>query len=368
MNRRERFLKTMTFKDVDRLPDYEFGYWNETIDKWHEQGLPSHIKTNRDTELFFDLEGLETEESLPVVTGMWPTLPERVLSEEGDTAVVDDGIGGVYVRKRWTSTVPRYIRYPIRNRDDWDKLKPFFDPETPGRFSLNWEEAVARYRERDYPIHVSVGSLYGWLRNWIGVEKLSLAFYREPEWVGEMMDTLTSLWMAVLSRALKDVKVDYASWWEDMCYNRGPLLSVRLFEEFMVPKYKRVTDMLKDHGVEINVLDCDGRINELVPGWLKGGINCMFPLEAAHTNAFKLREEFGKKVLLMGGVNKLALMRSRDDIDAEVRRLVPLIEEGGFIPTVDHRVPPDVPLDNYSHYLNEKRKAIGLIERVIDTY
>jgi len=358
----------MAFRDVDRLPDYEFGYWNETIDEWHEQGLPSYIKTNREAELFFGLEGLETEEGLPVVTGLWPALPERILREEGDTEIVDDGIGGIYVRKRWTSTIPRYMRYPVRGRDDWDKLRPFLDPETPGRFPLNWDEVVARYKERDYPIHVSVGSLYGWLRNWIGVEKLSLAFYREPEWVGEMMDTLTNLWTKVLQRALRDVSVDYATWWEDMCYNRGPLLSVKLFEEFMVPRYKKVTDMLNEHAIKINMLDCDGRINELVPGWLKGGINCMFPLEAAHTDAFKLREAFGNEVLLIGGVNKLALMKSRDDVDAEVRRLVPLIEEGGFIPTVDHRVPPDVPYENYSHYLNEKRKAIGLVEPAIDTY
>jgi uroporphyrinogen decarboxylase len=367
LNRRDRFLATFSFKEVDRLPDYEFGYWDETIDRWHEQGLPSHLKSQRDVELFFGLEGWESEETLPVVTGIWPRMPERILSESADTVVVDDGMGGIYVKKRWTSSVPHYLRHPIRDRADWERLRPFFDPDTPGRYPVNWDEIAERYRDRDYPVRISVGSLYGWLRNWMGVERLSLAFYREPDWVEEMMDTLTNLWMRVLPRALRDVEVDYATWWEDMCYSRGPLLSVRLFEEFMVPRYKMVTDLLKDKGVMINVLDCDGRIDELVPGWLKGGINCMFPLEAAHTDALGLRRRFGKQVLLMGGVNKLALARSRDDIDAEINRLAPLVEEGGFIPTVDHRVPPDVPLVNYSHYLKKKREAIGRIESTPDT-
>ncbi|MEM3047555.1 MAG: uroporphyrinogen decarboxylase family protein, partial [Candidatus Bathyarchaeia archaeon] len=160
-------------------------------------------------------------------------------------------------------------------------------------------------------------------------------------------------------KALRDVKVDFATWWEDMCYNRGPLISVKHFEEFMVPKYKQVTDLLKEHGVRINILDCDGRINELVPGWLKGGINCMFPLEAAHTNAYELRERFGRDVLLLGAVDKRALMKGPDAIDAELKRLTPLLEQGGYIPTVDHRVPPEVSMEDYRYYLKKKREWIG---------
>ena len=46
-------------------------------------------------------------------------------------------------------------------------------------------------------------------------------------------------------------------------------------------------------------------------------------------------------------------------IEAEVKRLTPLVEEGGFIGFCDHRVPPDVPLENYLHYLDCVRKLWG---------
>ena len=359
MNERERFLRTMNFEAVDRLSDFEFGYWTETIDRWHEQGLPIELKNNRDIELYFKLEGWDCLDNLPVITDMWPGLPGRIVKDEGDRSVIDDGMGGIYIKKRWSSTIPYYIRQPIKNRKDWEKLRPFFDPDTPGRFPLNWDEVVEEYKKRNYLLGFHVGSLYGWLRNWMGVERISLAFYREPEWVEDMMDTLTNLWMKLIVRALKDVKVDYATWWEDMCYNRGPLLSVKLFEEFMVPRYKKVTDLLRSYDIEINVLDCDGRITDLVPGWLRGGINCMFPLEALHTDAFELRERFGRKVLLIGGVNKFALISGREAIDAELNRLKPLIEDGGYVPMVDHRVPPEVALENYVYYLKKKREVIG---------
>jgi uroporphyrinogen decarboxylase len=83
----------------------------------------------------------------------------------------------------------------------------------------------------------------------------------------------------------------------------------------------------------------------------------MFPLEAAHTNAFTLRKEFGDRILLLGGVDKLALIAGKESIDREIERLIPLVESGRFIPCVDHRVPADVRYENYLYYL-EKKEAL----------
>jgi hypothetical protein len=62
---------------------------------------------------------------------------------------------------------------------------------------------------------------------------------------------------------------------------------------------------------------------------------------------------------MVGGVGKRILAGSQEEITREVERLAPLVEEGGFIPTPDHRVPPDVPLPNYLHYLNEAKRVWG---------
>ena len=171
---------------------------------------------------------------------------------------------------------------------------------------------------------------------------MSIAFYRDPDWVGEMMDTLTELWITVLRRVLPHVDVDFSSWWEDMCYNRGPLLGVRHFEEFMVPRYRKVVNVLEEHGVRVHFLDCDGDISALAPGWLEAGVNGMFPNEARFTDSYELRERYGRDVLLMGTVNKMALL-----------------EGGGFIPMVDHRCPPEVSYSTYQYYLKKKREWIG---------
>jgi uroporphyrinogen decarboxylase len=358
VNQRERFLRVFQFREVDRVPDFEFGYWRETIDRWHGEGLPLAKRDHRDIERFLGLEGWESVEQLPVRTGLWPTLPERILEEHEGRAIVDDGMGGKYLRTTETSSPPHYLHHPLQTRDDWERLRPFFASDTIGRFPLNWDDIAEGYRGSERPVGLRVGSLYGWLRNWMGVRNISIAFFRDPDWIAEMMDTLTDLWIALIRRALRSVRVDFASWWEDMCYNWGPLVAVRHFEEFMVPRYKRVTDVLKEYGVGINILDSDGDVTLLVPGWLKAGINCMFPVEARHTDIYQLREAF-PRVLLLGGVNKLAVMAGDSAIAAEVQRLTPLLDDGGFIPTVDHRCPPEVSYTTYQRYLKRKRDWIG---------
>jgi len=146
-----------------------------------------------------------------------------------------------------------------------------------------------------------------------------------------------------------------------MCYSGGPLLAPEHFKRYLVPQYKRITSLLHKHGVDVVWVDCDGKIDELIPLWLEAGVNCMFPIEIGTWNAdpIAFRKQYGKDLLLMGGVSKRVLARSKRDIDNEIRRLTPLVEEGGFIPMPDHRVPPDVPLEYYVHYCRSARAVWG---------
>jgi len=127
-----------------------------------------------------------------------------------------------------------------------------------------------------------------------------------------------------------------------------------------VPQYRKITGPLAEKGVDINIVDCDGNITKLVGLWLDAGINLMFPLEIrGGTDPAQLRETYGRGVLLMGGVDKVPLARGQQAIDAEIERVKPLIETGGFVPHVDHRVPADVSYENYLYYVGKKRQMLS---------
>lgn len=175
------------------------------------------------------------------------------------------------------------------------------------------------------------------------------------------MECITDLVVATIERSLKDVQFDFGSIWEDMAFNQGPIISPEMFRDFMVPRYKRITDVLRRHGCDVVYVDCDGNMNELVGLWIEGGVRGMFPIEiAAGADPQRWRQKYGEQVLLFGGVNKRELAKGKKEIVAEVKRVERLVRRGGYIPFVDHRVPPDVSYQNYLYYLEVKKDVIGI--------
>jgi uroporphyrinogen decarboxylase len=58
-------------------------------------------------------------------------------------------------------------------------------------------------------------------------------------------------------------------------------------------------------------------------------------------------------------VDKRILAKGPDAIRRHLAEFIPLIEEGGFIPTVDHTVPPDISWDNFQHYMDLKKALLS---------
>lgn len=361
LNDRGRWLRTLRFEAVDHVPDEEFGYWTDTLQAWHRQGLPPNVNSDPAADRYF---GFAQRHRVPVDVGVHPMLPPRVLEEDERHRVIVDGLGVTLVEhKGGASSVPHYLRFPIQTRDDWREFSKRLDPSDPGRYPTDWAERLPAWRRRDYPLGIAVGSLFGWLRDWMGFERATTACIEEPALVEDMMEHLTELTLSVIRRALGDLDLDFADFWEDMCFNNGPMISPRLFRRLMLPRLRRITDALRARGVDIIFVDCDGDIGELVPLWLEAGVNCMFPLEIrGGTRPEALRAAYGRDVLLMGGVDKMALIAGRAAVDRELARVVALAEQGGYIPHVDHRCPPDVTMDTYLYYLKRKRELLGIPE------
>ncbi|HEY65133.1 MAG TPA: hypothetical protein G4O02_11245 [Caldilineae bacterium] len=359
MNDRERWLATMHYEPVDHIPDEEFGYWDETFTVWHKQGLPREVKDNTIADRFFCFARREV---VPVCVGLLPRFRRRVIREdERHRVIINEEGAEAVIHKDGSSSIPHFVRFPLQTRADWEEFKRRLDPNDPRRYPVDWEWWVRQWKDRTYPLGIHVGSLFGWLRNWMGFEHIAVTIHDDPDWIHEMMEHLTELTIQTIQRALNDVQLDFAAFWEDMAFRSGPMISPKMFKEFMVPRYKRITDVLREHGVDIVYVDCDGDITELVELWLEAGVNTMFPLEVrGGSDPVLIRKRFGKAVRLMGGVDKTKLIEGKEAIRKEIARLEPLVADGGYIPHVDHRVPPDVTYENYLYYLKVKRDAFGI--------
>ena len=355
---RERWLRCFGYQEVDRVPNYEFGYWDELYDEWHGQGLPSSIKTELALDTYL---GLDRRYTYAPQQNLWPPFKEEVLEDHGDRQLIRDSEGVLCEVRRDGSSIPHFLDFPIKGRKDWERFKERLDPHTPGRQSIaDWQRFGEVLAEATIPVGISIGSLFGKLRNWTSFERIAMLLYDDPELIDEMVETMCRIVLTTIEPALKAARFDYGSGWEDIAFNQGPILSPAMFRRFLLPRYKRVADLLKSYGVDVVFVDCDGDINCIAGLWLEAGYNCMFPIEVrAGTDPVALRERHGRDMLLLGGFDKMVLLRDHEDILAELKRLEPTIREGGFVPHVDHRAPAGIPFGNYLYYVREKRAMLG---------
>jgi uroporphyrinogen decarboxylase len=350
MSSRERFHATFEYGRPDRVFLHPQWLFNETRQRWLREGLPSDRHLNE----YFGFDRLET---VPLHAGLWPGAETKVVEQTAQWRVVEDEFGAV--TKHWTDReigMSQWIRYPVRDRETWERYKARLDPDAPVRYPQHWQDYVRCVRGRDYPLGIHAGSYYGWIRNWVGMEHLALWYFDCPDLVREMTEFIGDFTLCLIDRALADIPdLDYALIWEDMAMKTGPLISPALFREFMTPVMNRVTRRLNDYGIRIIMVDCDGNVDDLVPLWLESNVNLVYPMEvAADCDMLRYREEHGKALRIIGGIDKRVLRDgcTRAQIEAEVMSKVPeLVRQGGYSPFVDHAVPPDVPFESFRYYM-----------------
>jgi len=145
-----------------------------------------------------------------------------------------------------------------------------------------------------------------------------------------------------------------------MAFKNGPLIGPGQFRDFMIEPYGILIDAARECGVPIIDVDSDGDIRLLIDLWLEAGVTMLHPFEAAAgMDVVEISRRYGKRLAMRGGVDKRALARGRTAIDAELQRIRPAFDAGGYIPHVDHSVPPDVSFDDYRYYLDGLRRLLG---------
>lgn len=367
MTARERYVKTLTFDQPDRI-FYSFGKPRKsTINAWYLQGLPpmSDVDDYQCPDELYDFVGMERLLTLPVKTNAWPPFEMRVIEENENGRIWLDETGVMIQDAGADLMTPgfrtrSFVTHPVKNREDWVRLRDaHFNPHAPGRYPDNWSEQVEKLRDRELPLQVTIQGLYWKTREWVGFEDLSMMFYDDPAFVHDMMEYVTDFTIALLDQALQEVEVDSVFIQEDMAYKQHAMISPRMFREFMLPRYKRLADFFRDRGVPLIIVDCDGFVEELIPLWLEAGMNTTYPLESAAGNdPLAIRARYGKALAFIGTIDKREI-RSKERTYREVMKKVPwLIEQGGYLPGIDHAVPPDVPLRSYL-YMCELIKAIA---------
>lgn len=247
MTNRERMIAVLNGKKPDRLPVVEWAsWWNLTLDRWKEEGAP-------------DLNGPD---------------------------ILQNYFGLDPLRQIWIS--PRGSECPkpafhgagiMETEADYEKLLPhlFSEENLTSALStaLQWR---AGHERGDFATWLTLEGFFWFPRTLFGIEGHLYSFYDEPKLLHRMNEEVTDFHIHCLEKILPVFQPEFMTFAEDMSYNHGPMLSKALFDEFMLPYYKRVIPLLKEYGVKV-LIDTDGNVEPLIPWFQEAGIEGVLPLE-----------------------------------------------------------------------------------------
>lgn len=378
MTARERFRAIIHHKKPDRIYLTFGGPRASTFAAWRKQGLSQEQQAR-----WAEFVGQDGSMGLGKLDCGWiPPFEEKTLWVEGNKRIWIDSSGVKRldaIRQPTEGFATRqYLEFPVKCKADFEEMKKRFDPHDPKRtVDLDkegkprpgscWRDNVERCNNAEVPVILVVPGMYWRARDWCGFEGLSLMVYDQPSLVHEMFEFWTWFLMELLNEPLSHIKVDEIILNEDMAFKGQSMLSPAKIKEFMLPRYKRLYTFLKDKGVEAVVMDSDGYNYQILDVLYPVALDGIQPIEIAAGND---PEEILQKypgIFIHGGIDKRELRFSREQVRAEVaRRYRTARQYGGYIPHVDHGVPPDIPLRNFLYFV-ELAKGFARGED-IDTY
>jgi hypothetical protein len=314
----------MGYGRADRVPFFEEGLRDEVLRAWRKQGMPSEaaigeiFSFDRRVEIMPELDPLPELEK-------WPTS----LSElEG-----------------------------LRRRLDVD------DPE---RLPADWPERVRAWRENGETLLLRVNRGFFQtmgVSDWRRFSEVIYLIKDDPRLVHELLELQAVFGARLAERVLQEVKIDAAIFSEPIAGSSGSLISPRMYEEFVLPCYDLILEVLRRHGVKTIIFRTYANASVLLPSVLKRGFNCLWACEI-NTNVIdycELRREYGGDLRLIGGIDVDVLRLDQEAIRREVEEKVPpLLEQGGYVPLANGRVREYVPYENYVYYRE-------LLERIAGT-
>ena len=323
MNIREAFKAVMNFEKPTRLPAIEWAsWWGKTTDRWQGEGMPNDVNIME----YFGLD-IHQQYWFPTRSG---TAPRPKYHGSG---ILDN-------------LTPAGYR----------ELKPHLFPAD----AVQWYrddiiKQTKRQQNGEILIWITLEGFFWFPREIMGIHDHLYAFYDEPELMHMINQDLLNFHTRMLDEFCDICTPDFMTFAEDMSYNNGPMISKPLLDEFIAPYYKTITKNLNEYGIEM-VVDTDGDITQLIPWFEELDITAFLPLERqAGVDLLEIRKHH-PRLRLIGGFDKTIMHLGADALEAEFERLLPVMKQGGFIPSVDHQTPPSVSLADYKLYVDMLKK------------
>jgi uroporphyrinogen decarboxylase len=350
MNTHERFQCIFNHQDADRIPIID-SPWGATIERWHQEGMPENI----DFVDFFDLDHVAH-----ISVDNSPQFEQKVLEDTPEYTIYTSNFGVTMKQWKHMASTPAFLAHTIVDRESWLVAKQRMQLTAE---RVNWQylqENFPLWKEKGYWIEAGLWFGFDVTHSWIvGTERVLLAMVEDPDWMCDMFETMLELDLALYDMIWEaGYHFDSFFWCDDLGYKYNQFISLKTYRNVLKPFHQRAIDWAHQHGIKAHLHSC-GDVRPFVPEWISMGLDALNPLEVkAGMDALILKREFGKDLVLHGGVNAV-LWDQPQVIRSEMERVVPILKQnGGYIFSSDHSVPSSVSLSDFQSIV-ELAKQLG---------
>lgn len=347
---RERFQRMFEHREADRIPVQD-SPWSSTLARWRQEGLPEGVHWVD----YFDLDHIAH-----IGADNSPRYPVEVLEETTDYKIYTSKWGATLKDWKHTTSTPEFLDFTITDPDKWRDAKKRMSPTSD---RINWDQLQKHYkkwRERGDWIEANLWFGFDVTHSWaVGTERVLVAMIEDPDWCVDMFNHFLDVSMALLDQVWDaGYHFDCAMFYDDMGYKGKQFFSLKTYRELLKPAHKRAVEWAHAKGIPVRLHSC-GNINPFIPELIEIGINALNPLEVkAGMDPIHLKETYGAQLVLHGGINAV-LWDDREAIEAELRKVIPVVKEsGGYVFASDHSIPSSVSLHDFRHII-ELVKELG---------
>ena len=263
--------------------------------------------------------------------------------ENADGSYVDEW-GVTY--KPGPEAVAHPIRGPIQTLADARAYTPP-DPDAPQRLGA-LPELVRRYRgKRAILFHHRAAFM--WSAYLMGIDNLLMNLLAEPEMAEIVLDKVLEANMGVVRRAIR-AGAEVIVLGDDYASNHGPMMRPGVFREFLLPRLKRMIDMIHEEGA-FCIKHSDGNLYSLLEMIVSAGPDGINPVEpVAGMELKKVKELVGSRVCLTGNIDcaKLLPYGSVEQVSEAVRQAIAdAAAGGGYILTSSNSIHSSCKAENF---------------------
>ena len=228
--------------------------------------------------------------------------------------VPGDAVGG--------ATMPETKNFILKDIRKWrDVIK------APSLEGYDWEKMAKDHLEASgvdrSQTAVAFDVHFGYFQHlmaFMGFTEGLCAFYEEPEEVFALLDYISDFYCKITEKMIDYYKPEVLSLKDDTASLKAPFISPEVYEEILIPIYKKHAKFAWDRGIPISFHNC-GKCETLLDSLVNIGVRLWDPAQTCN-DLPAIKKKYGNNLVIAGGWDAKGRLLDDDVTEEELYQAV----------------------------------------------